>query len=1451
MNNGTTNVGSAFTYSQASSSQTITFNTFPAYTYGDVPVTLTATASSGLTVTYASSNLSVATISGNIMTIVGAGTTNITASQAGNGLYNPAPDVIQALDIKQKTLTVPDAVAANKVYDGTVATTISGTLTGKVGTDNVTLVGTGTFADPNVANGIAVTSTSTLAGTVVANYALAQPTGLTANITQASQTITFGALASVPMGTAPYTLTATASSTLTVTYQSSNPSVATISGSQITIVGAGTSTITASQAGNTNYAAATPVPQTLTVTSVTIPLAAWDFYGVGSTSLPTYAATVFNANLVSASGANNITRGATAAWSTGGNSFRTVGFKNEGIATTNTDYFQITLTPAVGNTLSLSTINAKLAGTASFCVSPGVSNQFAYSLDGTTFTLISTPQAIIGSPGTLTEISLTGISTLQNVAGGTTVTLRYYASGITTTGGWGFYSSAAGSYGLAIGGTVASAGNLAPTVTTQAATSILTTTATGNGNITYTGGVNPTLRGFCWDLAANADPDTLDSKVVETGSFSNGAFTGNITGLTPGAQYRVRAFALNSVGISYGTAVTFYALSGEPTNHATSFTASPTSQVQIDLTFSAPTTITNCAGYIILQRVNLAPTGLPVDATGYTVGGAIGDGTVAALITNTGATTASITGLTAGTHYYFTLYPYNWDGTTAATYNYKTDGTVPVTDATTNAPLDATSNVNGPALFEQPNPGTLSSLINTDAAAVHVFDMAVFDYANTDAFATKVTQVTIKPGTNNTANWATVLQGIKLSIDGGATFVTTGTPVITATSIVVPITSGNLNIPNGESRMLSLYVYLKTSGLTDNQKLEFMVDATAASHGFVADATGSTFLATFATPPVSNQITIGVVATKLKYVQQPSNANLNIAMTPAVTIEAVDANNNRDLDVTGSVSLVSSGTMTGPVTATLAAGFGTFGSIVHTALGTGLSLTASLSGLTDAVSTTFTVTLLPTMTELVIPKYIGGRTAAAANNARTPIAVCLKLDNLLPNTAYDIKLGLCLTSEAANSFGAGVWWNGTTYTNTNLASLFTTDATGSSGSFWVYVEPTNNSTGGRFLPGSVHNLRVGYVAHGGTMASAPNFVSTKTFTCLDMGTTALTPATTDDGAFIKGSADPTTTGKYVLLFDNVEGTGDPLYSYIIRQAGATNASQSEIPMAVNDVYNQSGTSAIGDYPAIVPIGANNPNGVRRIEARNADNTISGYNTDADGIWPSGVNTTTLARRDVGIVTVTDAPLVPVVTNKTLNVKVFLEGLYSTDNASLVKVQNADVDGNQWNMFAGTVADTISVSLAETTDPFATVYDSHGDSIHTDGTIALSSIPASLSGDYYIIIRHRNHVETWSQIVSFAGSTINYDFTDDIAKAWGSNQKQIGSAFCLFTGDANADQYIDGFDLALVFNQNLDGAFGYRLEDVNGDGFVDGFDLALVFNNNLIGAGMNTPVAPMGPIRTNK
>lgn len=178
-------------------------------------------------------------------------------------------------------------------------------------------------------------------------------------------------------------------------------------------------------------------------------IAAWDFFGQNSPVK--FAATTYNANLILS--LDSITRGSGANSSSGTNSFRTQGFKDDGISVINTDYFQITLSPNAGYNLSLSTIDAKFAGTSGFYLTPGVTSQFAYSLDGTNFTLIGSP--IQTTALTLPQIDLTGISALQNIPFGTIVTLRYYASGQTTTGGWGFYSSNTGSNGLAIGGTLA------------------------------------------------------------------------------------------------------------------------------------------------------------------------------------------------------------------------------------------------------------------------------------------------------------------------------------------------------------------------------------------------------------------------------------------------------------------------------------------------------------------------------------------------------------------------------------------------------------------------------------------------------------------------------------------------------------------------------------------------------------------------------------------------------------------------------------------------------------------------------------------------------------------------------------------------------------------------------------------------------------------------------------
>ena len=71
-----------------------------------------------------------------------------------------------------------------------------------------------------------------------------------------------------------------------------------------------------------------------------------------------------------------------------------------------------------------------------------------------------------------------------------------------------------------------------------------------------------------------------------------------------------------------------------------------------------------------------------------------------------------------------------------------------------------------------------------------------------------------------------------------------------------------------------------------------------------------------------------------------------------------------------------------------------------------------------------------TVTELVIPKYFGSKTAAATNNARTAFAVCFKIDGLTPATSYDLKPGIGLVADAASSYGAGNFWNVTAFSGT-------------------------------------------------------------------------------------------------------------------------------------------------------------------------------------------------------------------------------------------------------------------------------------------------------------------------------------------------------------------------------------------------------------------------------------
>jgi len=102
---------------------------------------------------------------------------------------------------------------------------------------------------------------------------------------------------------------------------------------------------------------------------------------------------------------------------------------------------------------------------------------------------------------------------------------------------------------------------ITPTVTTQSCDQIDKTSVRGNGNITDTGGENCTRRGFCYKVGTSGDPTVADSVAYDDGSFGTGAFTKSITGLSAGTSYRVRAYAVNSAGTSYGTTVDVKTLS--------------------------------------------------------------------------------------------------------------------------------------------------------------------------------------------------------------------------------------------------------------------------------------------------------------------------------------------------------------------------------------------------------------------------------------------------------------------------------------------------------------------------------------------------------------------------------------------------------------------------------------------------------------------------------------------------------------------------------------------------------------------------------------------------------------------------------------------------------------------------------------------------------------------------
>jgi gliding motility-associated-like protein len=251
-------------------SQTITFNTLPTMFLGDADFDLNASATSGQTINYTSSNPSVASVSGSTITILSSGSTDITASQTGNGTYYAAPPVTRTLNVGKQNQTITFTTLPAKVLGdadfGLTATSTNATIPVTYSSGNTAVA---TIVNGNIHITGAGTATITAAQAGNVNYNAAADVIQTLTVNKSAQTISFNPPTDKVFGDADFTLSATVSSGLPLSYSSSNTAVATVSGNTVHIVGVGTTIITASQNGNASYNAGASVPQTLNVGKAT------------------------------------------------------------------------------------------------------------------------------------------------------------------------------------------------------------------------------------------------------------------------------------------------------------------------------------------------------------------------------------------------------------------------------------------------------------------------------------------------------------------------------------------------------------------------------------------------------------------------------------------------------------------------------------------------------------------------------------------------------------------------------------------------------------------------------------------------------------------------------------------------------------------------------------------------------------------------------------------------------------------------------------------------------------------------------------------------------------------------------------------------------------------------------------------------------------------------------
>ncbi|MBP7477436.1 MAG: hypothetical protein KA797_02845 [Chitinophagales bacterium] len=413
-------------------------------------------------------------------------------------------------------------------------------------------------------------------------------------------------------------------------------------------------------------------------------------------------------------------------------------------------------------------------------------------------------------------------------------------------------------------------------------------------------------------------------------------------------------------------------------------------------------------------------------------------GSGAQIVYNSNGNSATILGLTSNKKYYLKIFEGNCSG------NQRRYLTTPSIDSfMTNLPSSSESDF---IQVDASEASVISSLENSNTPlamnqGVKVWSFSIrdggSDTLDADTFPTIISSLTLAQSLGNAVNdWSDAIQSVALFYD--STRIATG--VVSANQLVFT-GSPLLYVQDDSFANLSIRLSLQTSlnntgGNLDRDDFGFSL---SAANMLLASGSSqkSPGLAAIVSANDSNKIDI--IATKLKFVQMPTTTGKNNTMNPSVTVESVDANNNRDLDFNTNIKLSSTGTMkVNEYVSTAANGLASFNSVKHLAIGSGLFLKAERNDSLDFDAWSDSFKIINTTTLRAGDLFV---IAFDNNTAIGDKIVVTNLIDILPQTKFSLA-NACYDLKNASNIRSNKWycngndnddiysheftWNGTT-----------------------------------------------------------------------------------------------------------------------------------------------------------------------------------------------------------------------------------------------------------------------------------------------------------------------------------------------------------------------------------------------------------------------------------------